>query len=300
MLSHVTNENLDCALVTLFMHNYCNFSCSYCSPVHNNKSNRWPDDPAPFIDFLAKVRARNQYTYVEFMGGEPTIWPQFRDFVSAVSDQNTYIEFSTNASRSLRYWDSFAAGPMYIMMSWHHEQCDDDHFIEVAKILQHKVSCGVALMVVPENFERARRLAGRLEGLNIEILPRFVREEIGSTVFLGYTEEQRRWITNYRYLKMKPHAMSWQLPVNLHLDGERIRFPLILDRGLHAFNGMKCQAGVRRFYVDLGGDIHRCSRRVGSTVGNIFGEYDLPSDGVICDQDLCPCKWDALVEKIAV
>jgi len=234
------------------------------------------------------------------MGGEPTVWPQFRNFVSTVSDQNTYIEFSTNASRSLRYWDSFAAGPMYIMMSWHHEHCNDDHFVQVAKILQDKVSCGVALMVVPENFERAKRLAGRLEGLRIEILPRFVREEIGSTVFLGYTDEQRQWITNYRYLKMKPHAMNWQLPVNLHIDGERIRFPLILDRGLHAFRNMKCQAGTKRFYVDLNGDMYRCSRRVGGSIGNIFDNYDLPNDGIICDQDLCPCKWDALVEKTVV
>jgi len=297
MLSYVTNENLDCALVTLFTHNYCNFSCSYCSPIHHSNSHRWPDDFSPYIQFLNRVRKQSKKIYVEFMGGEPTLWPKFGDFVSAISDQDTYIEFSTNASRSLRYWDSFKAGSMYVMLSWHHEQCDDDHFVEVANMLQHKVSCGVALMVVPENFERAQRLAARLEGLSIEILPRFVRADIDSTEFLEYTPKQREWITNYRYLKMKPHGLDWQLPINLHLDGERMRFPAILNAGLHSFKGMNCLAGVKRFYVDMTGDIYRCSRRVGHVVGNIFETYELPQQGVICDQDLCPCKWDALVEK---
>ena len=295
---HVTNENLDCALVTLFVHNYCNYACSYCSPVHRSNSHRWPEDIGPFVDFLSNVRKQNKYTYMELLGGEPTIWPKFREFISTVSDQNTYIEFSTNASRSLRYWESFEGGPMYVMLSWHHEQCDDDHFVQVAKILQHKVSCGVAIMVTPENYDRAKLLTQRLEGLGIEILPRFVRKEIGSTVFLEYTREQRDWISNYRYLNMRPHDVSWELPINLHLDGKKIRFPQILHDGLHAFSGMSCLAGVRRFYVDVGGEIYRCSRRVGGSIGNIFNDYALPTQGIVCNQDLCPCKWDALTEKI--
>ena len=297
MISRVTNENPDCGLVTLFMHNYCNYSCSYCSPVHRDNTHRWPDDITAYVEFLKQVRERNRYLYVELMGGEPTLWPKFREFIDAIADDNTYIEFSTNASRTLRYWEEFRSGPMYIMMSWHHEQCDDDHFYEVAKILQHKVSVGVALMVVPENFDRAKRMQQRLEGLDIEILPRFVRQDIDSAVFLDYTTEQRDWITNYRYLKMKPHAMQWTLPVNLHLDGVKMRFPQILDQGLHNFKGMRCAAGIKRFYVNYDGNIYKCSRRVGAVVGNIFGEYQLPTQGIICDQDLCPCKWDAIVEK---
>ena len=297
MISRVTNENLDCGLVTLFMHNYCNYSCSYCSPIHRDNTHRWPATIDAYVNFLNDVRGRNPYLYVEVMGGEPTLWPQFRKFIDAIADERTYIEFSTNASRTLRYWEEFSSGPMYVMMSWHHEQCNDDHFVKVAKIMQHKVSLGIALMVVPENFERAQRLSQRLEELDIEILPRFVRQDIDSAVFLNYTTEQRDWITNYRYLKMKPHAIDWNLPVNLHLDGKKMRFPDILNNGLHNFKGMQCSAGIKRFYVNYDGNIYRCSRRVGPSLGNIFEQYQLPADGIICDQDLCPCKWDALVEK---
>ena len=137
----------------------------------------------------------------------------------------------------------------------------------------------------------------RLEGLDIEILPRFVRRDIDSAHFLDYTTEQREWISNYRYLKMKPHAAKWKLPVNLHLDGVKMRFPHILNNDLHNFKGMQCSAGVKRFYVNYDGSIYRCSRRAGSVIGNIFGEYQMPLTGIICDQDRCPCKWDAIVEK---
>jgi len=297
MVRSVTNENPDCALVTLFLHNRCNYSCDYCNTLHRDGSHGWPQDAAPFVTFLDRVRQRNPHIYVEFLGGEPTLWPRFRDFVNGISDANTYIEFSTNASRSLRYWEAWQPGPMYVMMSWHSAEANDDHFAAVAEILQHRVSCGVALMVTPDNFTRAQALASRLERLDIEILPRFVREEIGSTVFLGYTDEQRAWITGYRHLRMRPHAIDWPLPVNLHLDGQRMRFPAILDQGLHAFRGMRCEAGVRRFYVDVDGEINRCSRKVGGSLGNIHGDYSLPPRGVICDQDLCPCKWDALAAK---
>ena len=75
---HITNENLDCCIVTLFIHNVCNYSCSYCSDYHRDGTQRWPEDWEPYLDLIKRLKKRNKYLYVEVLGGEPTVWPKFQ------------------------------------------------------------------------------------------------------------------------------------------------------------------------------------------------------------------------------
>ena len=175
---HITNENLDCCIVTLFIHNVCNYSCSYCSDFHRDGSYRWPEDWTPYLNFINDLKQRNRYLYIEVLGGEPTVWPAFQDFVDTISDDNVFVEFSTNASRTLRYWDQFRTHRAFVFLSWHYEETDDDHFYRVAEIMQHKASVSIPLMVVPDNYDRAVALYERLRGLNVEITPKFTRTSI--------------------------------------------------------------------------------------------------------------------------
>ena len=46
---HITSENLDCAIITLFVHNVCNYACSYCNDYHRDGSHRWPTDWEPLL-----------------------------------------------------------------------------------------------------------------------------------------------------------------------------------------------------------------------------------------------------------
>lgn len=235
--------------------------------------------------------------YVELLGGEPTVWPQFVDFMDQISDDNVFVEFSTNASRTLRYWDQFPARNVFLFMSWHYEEADDDHFYSVAELLQDKASVSIPLMVTPDNYERARALYERLKGLRVEITPKFTRTSIHGHSYFEYTDEQRDWIKSSYYYKMKDFGIDWKLPRNLHFDGEPMKFMTVLDRGMHKFEGYTCTAGIKRFSVDLNGDIKRCTKRVGGIVGNIFTGYDLPTAPIVCNYEACPCKLDAIVEK---
>ena len=135
---HITSENLDCCIVTLFISNVCNYNCSYCSDFHRDGSHRWPTDWQPYIKLIEELQEKNKYLYVEVLGGEPTVWPKFQEFVDVISSDNVFVEYSTNASRTLRYWNNFKTQRAFVFLSWHYEEADDDHFYEVAKIMQDK------------------------------------------------------------------------------------------------------------------------------------------------------------------
>ena len=294
---HITNENLDCCIVTLFIHNVCNYSCSYCSDFHRDGSYRWPEDWTPYLNFINDLKQRNRYLYIEVLGGEPTVWPAFQDFVDTISGDNVFVEFSTNASRTLRYWEQFRTHRAFVFLSWHYEQTDDDHFYRVAEIMQHKASVSIPLMVVPDNYDRAVALYERLRGLNVEITPKFTRTSIHGHDYFEYTDTHRAWIQNNYYNKMRDFGLDWTVPRNLHFDGEQRKFMTVLDQGLHRFEGYTCTAGIKRFSVDPNGDIKRCTKRVGGVIGNLFTGYTLPDAPIVCNYAACPCKLDAIVEK---
>lgn len=294
----ITNENLDCCILTLFVHNVCNYRCSYCNDYHRDGSHRWSDNWDPYIKLIEQLKERNKNLYVEVLGGEPTVWPRFQEFVDTISDERVFVEYSTNASRTLRYWEQFKTQRAFAFLSWHYEFADDDHFFKVAEIMQHKASVSIPLMVVPDNFERAKRLYERLTTLNVECTPKFTRTSINGTSYFEYTDEQKQWIQGNHYNRMKPFGIDWEIPRNLHFDGKKIKFMDVLEQGLHRFKGYTCTAGIKRLMVEPNGNIKRCTKNVGGSLGNILtGNYTLPDDPVVCDYAACPCKLDAIVEK---
>ena len=294
---HITNENLDCCIVTLFIHNVCNYSCSYCSDYHRDGTQRWPEDWEPYLDLIKRLKKRNKYLYVEVLGGEPTVWPKFQDFVDCISDDDVFVEFGTNASRTLRYWKQFKTQRAFVFLSWHYEQADDDHFYRVAEIMQDKASVSIPLMLIPENFERGKEMFYRLQDLKVEVSPKFTRTSIHGHDYFKYTEEQTEWIKNSYYNNMKPFGIDWTFPRHLHFNGAPIKFMKVLADGLHYFENYTCTAGIRRLFIEPNGDIKRCTKKVGGIIGNLFEEYTLPDEPIVCTYKACPCKLDAIVEK---
>ena len=295
---HITSENLDCCIVTLFISNVCNYNCSYCSDFHRDGSHRWPTDWQPYIRLIEELQEKNKYLYVEVLGGEPTVWPKFQEFVDVISSDNVFVEYSTNASRTLRYWNNFKTQRAFVFLSWHYEEADDDHFYEVAKIMQDKASVSVPLMIIPQNFDRAKAMFEKLKGLRIEVTPKFTRLNIHGTEYPDYGMEQRWWIQNNYYNEMKDFGLDWTFPRNLHFDGEPKPFMQVLDQQLHLFEGYTCKAGIKRLMVEPDGNMIRCTKRVGGSLGNIkTGNYVLPDNPIVCDFKACPCKLDAIIEK---
>lgn len=294
---YLTSNNPECAIITLFVHNVCNYNCSYCSDYHRIGDYRWPSDWTPYLNFIKDLKSRHKFLYVEVLGGEPTLWPKFQDFVLEISGPNVFVEFSTNASRTIRYWEQFANANIMACLSWHSEEADDEHFIKVAEILQEKVCVHIPLMVTPENFERAKAIFDRLKHLNTDLVPKLTRKNISNPEHFDFTPEQLEWISNNKVLKMVTPKMDWMFPKDIYIDDRKIKWPKMQRKNLHNFNGWTCTAGIKRFFVDKNGDIERCTKRVGEKLGNIMTGYALIDEPIVCHKDRCPCKMDVMVDK---
>ena len=70
-----------------------------------------------------------------------------------------------------------------------------------------------------------------------------------------------------------------------------LKFMKVLDPTKHIFDGYTCTAGIKRLMVEPDGNILRCTKRVGGSLGNLkTGEYTLPKI-IVCDYKACLVNW---------
>lgn len=93
----------------LFLSDYCNFQCWYCSKDFNGKTVSWPklDVLLPnFLHLLDYYKAAGKETFIIHIGGEPSTWPGLIKFVTEIKKHhNCIISLTTNGSRTLRWWN---------------------------------------------------------------------------------------------------------------------------------------------------------------------------------------------------
>ena len=298
----IVNSNPDCGIMTFFIHNTCNFKCSYCNEEHYGGSHRWPEGQTwdNYLDLIDDMKEKNKYLYIELLGGEPTLWPKFHEFVEYISDKNTFIEYETNGSRTLRYWNKLKPHQATAHFSWHNEFTDDEHYLDVLEIMQDKVDCTAVLMMVPKAFDRARRMYDRIvqRGLRIEVIPKYTRINISRSGYMEYDEEQHKWLTTHYYNEMKRNSIDWNLRVDADVNGERVKLATMINQGMYRFKGWTCTAGIKRLFVDVDGEIYRCTKQVGGSLGNINTVWQLPTTNITCDTDKdCACKLETIISK---
>lgn len=80
--------------VELRLTEVCNYDCSYCKDLHNNRKGHQKFDFYGFDDFLNKVPD----PYVFIYGGEPTTHPEFIDVVRFLIYRGITAEVQTNGS----------------------------------------------------------------------------------------------------------------------------------------------------------------------------------------------------------
>lgn len=112
----------------------CNYDCSYCQPIVHNKTDKF----RPYEDILrATERLCESYGRGEPMnfivsGGEPTLQPQFLDWVRLLSLIGHHVSIHSNGSRQPSYYKQLIKY-CDINLSLHFEFWRPERFLKVVE-----------------------------------------------------------------------------------------------------------------------------------------------------------------------
>ena len=306
----------------------CNFSCSYCPDHLHDGKYGFPkyDDAIWFIKSLSQQLPETAHIVFELVGGEPTMWPKLIEFGTAVQDffadkkQQIIIQLDTNGSRTNRWFKKIIEKNLHksiiFNFSYHADMCDPELFYSNLEIVSSKYQTNANFMLDPRHFDKVINLLERVnKNLPVDTVTKMIRpvdKDIDAlntkNIINGYEERMLDYIKNHlkhmfeynrEVYDIPGDKLKW--PLTMYFDDEKIDFQKVLLHKQHSFKGWKCSAGSRRFFIEPGGDIYPCSliRGKSDNMGNIADQnFTLYEDHITCPVQWCPCKMDAIAEKV--
>lgn len=288
------------------LNNVCNYECSYCTPALYGGSSGQPnyENSLNFFDYIHN-NVNSGPKLLSLTGGEPTLWPKLIEF-SQQLNPNYFLQITTNASRTLRWWNNFSekctnlAG---VVLSIHLEYADLTHIIEVCKIVQDQSITTVLILAPPDKFELAKSFAETLvdNELKVSIMIKPIRDRNGKS--LDYTTEQQEYIENFKYSKHR-HVPLPGIPTSVYIDGVKKDFKYlaeILSKNKHVFTGWKCNLGINRLTIWYDGSVRgaQCSTAYNNPYGNIndLKNLKIPKEATTCETKFCSCLPDIRIPK---
>jgi MoaA/NifB/PqqE/SkfB family radical SAM enzyme len=306
-LEHKNPENNNWFVVNWCLGNTCNYACSYCPIGLHDGSKLWPELDT-IKSFISKVKNHHQDKgiYFEFTGGEVTVYKHFIDVCKFCTELGIKVGLISNGSRTLRYWEKNKQYFDHVCLSFHPEFVDENHFIEVIKVLHNDTRVHVNIMMSPEKFDYCFEVANKIKDLgNISMALQPLIVDFGDTLF-DYTLEQKSVLDNQS--KLIADKIKFDKEFLYYRGSMRMVFSdgtkkiqdsqkLIADK-TNNWLGWKCYAGVEQLIVDMDGLIYRGWCKVGKVIGHINDiDLKLPITPIICTKTMCHCNYDIMSTK---
>lgn len=314
------NWPADLLRIGIVLGNYCNYKCWYCWPGSNNGTVKFPDvdlikkNLSHLIDYYKEHTNKNKFDLI-LLGGEPTHWPKFIEFVSHFKKvYNCTITLKTNGSKNLDWWKQAAPYLDQVGISVHHEFVDLDHVIEIADYLyQQKMLVVAHVMMDPNVWDECMNIARYLLSSRYKWSIRY-SELIDDSI--NYTKEQREVIEKVRlrgqnWLKFLRYNKNYvSKPIIVTSDKQKIKVSdnFILVNKLNNFYGWQCNLGVDWISIsDTGGISGFCPNTPYNEL-TTYNLYDVKFvekfqpiiAPVICSQAKCLCVFDTNMPKIKI
>ena len=299
--------------------NYCNYKCWYCGPYANGGDTRWHKDYNELLrnfKHLLSFYVRNgrDKFEVNLLGGEPTLWPDVARFSKDLkSEFNVKITVSSNASRTLRWWDENATAFDKILFSYHHKEVNDiNQYIDVLDLVYSKgVPINALILIDPTAYEECVQA--------IEIMkqrskhPWFISAmEVHPPQYTGnqrdiFKDHVKRRPPMWRVFKDEYENILKGKTKVIYDDGskKRVNRNFFSVNDLNNFEGWMCNIGIENINIQKDG-------KITGTCGNLlYGEdkfynlYDsnftenfnpslVPS---LCTKNKCWCQPEMLMTK---
>ncbi|HLQ18764.1 MAG TPA: radical SAM protein [Tabrizicola sp.] len=308
LIEHTQADHSRVVLVDWMLGNACSYACSYCPKALHDGSVAWQrvEDVTAFYHKLRfhYVEQRGKRVWLQFTGGEPTMHPQIIRLLEAASEQGFTVSLISNASRTKRFWEKIAPHLDSVILTYHNEFADLDHFRSVGAMLAGRMGVHVNVTMRPDAFDRtlaeAKLLREAMPSASITLKPLRVGFD---TELYDYTPDQLERMrqglrqTASQTGEMPRGTMTVQSP-----DGTRrvVRPTELVVRGQNRWRGFRCNAGLESLRITGNGAITRAVCSVGGEIGQLGGPITLPNIPILCTSDICSCTADILITKAKV
>lgn len=298
--------------IELFLSDYCNYECWYCTPEFWGKNYKWPklESFKENIFHLFKHYEKSGKTkfLVHIGGGEPTLWPDLIPFIKFIKKNfKSTISVTSNCSKAISWWGKNSKELDHVHMSVHFEKADPEHLKKVGDIL-YKNNCGLhsSVLMDPNNWEKCIKIIDVLKTSKYKwsiTATQIVHDKI------KYNNEQIKVLTNKKIrnpsflnsiLIQRRKSPKYTNPIIKFANGKtkKVKEHWLNLNGYNSFLGWKCNIGVDTIFIDKKGDIR------GSCGSKIYGKdfyyniYNLDFrkifkpklNPVVCKIEKCACQ----------
>jgi organic radical activating enzyme len=301
----------------LSLGNICNFKCWYCFPGCNTGTISYPDfdllvkNVSYLFDYYAEHAGKKKFI-INLVGGEPTHWKRFIDFVKYFKEHyDCAFTMHTNASKKLDWWEQAAPHLDSVSISHHQEFANKEHNRAVADLLyEHKVIATVQVLMDPHRWDECIESIEYFK--NSRHRWAIKMEEVRHPT-INYTEEQKEvigklrmrranpifFLMNNNVLPSKPKVIDVNKKAHKIVDNT-----LVLNR-MNKFKGWDCSLGVHWLDVRPDGTLGGTCRNMlfnDSATYNILDEdftekFQPAITSTICHTDECWCSFETNMPK---
>lgn len=309
--SIVSNNPSNVMRLELFLSDYCNYQCWYCSKDFNGRTTRWPKLDVLLPNFLHLLDYYVAYGKNKFVihigGGEPSQWPNLVEFVSGVKKHhNCIISLTTNGSRTVRWWNENVKHFDHVGLSVHHEQVDAAHLATVGDIIyKNKVAVWASVLMDSAAWDKC---IGIIDTLKKSRYKWAITSDQIHAENINYTDEQKKYLNKRT---QRANSIFYDLFVNnkkrpryekptVHIDNHYKKVPTtwLLLNGYNNFKGWSCNVGVDTAFIDKTGNIRgSCGNKLFNEdfYYNIFDEdfkikFKPNIKPVVCEMTSCVCQ----------
>ena len=296
-ITYLNPEKEKWFLVSWTLSNKCNYRCNYCpSNLHNGTTGQPQWEVVE--NFVKNFSQPGKTICYRISGGEPTYWKHFIDLARLVKTQGDYFSFLTNGSQPVEYYKEISKYSDAIIMSYHEEYSDVQHFIDIANAVECPIV--VNLMMVQSKFDEIVGIAKQMYDNTdkLAIWPKLVLDKTSDSVITNnisnYTIEQTALIKSWPYFRKVDDSKVHR--GELLLYGKPVTGNDLIVQNLNHHKGWECWAGLHMISVDMWGDIYRSECQQGGAIGNLKS-YTIPTTTITCGKDKCSCLSDVYLRK---
>lgn len=278
-----------------WLHNHCNYNCSYCPDILKSGSINMPSlsDCKHFVDSInIHIKTQKKIGHYYFTGGEVTLWPHFIELLEYIKKEENYIGIRSNASMPIEQWVKLLDFIDAVNIEFHTEFTHQSHFLLAYNAAKKKnKSVGLTVSMLPDRWSELEEMVKTIKKIwpDQHIHKKLLFEDPA-------INKQPKTYSNEQQVNLK--RQHGDLIITENNEDQFTDFNALVLEDKNIFLEQSCMAGLEQIIVDAWGRVARGHCRMGGHIGQIGKGYKWPIEPVVCEIDRCRNGFDICATKL--